>query len=321
MHSIIRRIATVAVSMRAAVCPLLILLGIASGCSHPHSSTEPEPDIDPLGLGIPRSVDTEPSWNPAGTAVVYVHSVNEPGPFELRILDLETGATTDIGKGLDPKWSPDGTKIASCVYGILQVYDIATNTWTPLRQDGRSFFPSWSWDSKRIVFKLASLGFGEVGPAGGIWEIDLDSGQQVRILSQPGTNPCWVPNDSVLVFGNGYPNDSHVSFEEIAKFDFETREITRLTNDVFDNRDLAISPDGSKIAWFGLSSSKDVPSGIYVSPLAGGPSVLLDTLGQQPAWSRDGSRIAYAGYNRDSNSYTLWTMNPDGSGKRRLTAP
>jgi len=61
--------------------------------------------------------------------------------------------------------------------------------------------------------------------------------------------------------------------------------------------------------------------GIHIMPVGGGFNVLIAPFGQDAAWSADGARIAYTGYNSDSNTYTLWTMRPDGTDKVRLTAP
>jgi len=78
---------------------LALSLALAAGCT---GATEPPHEKPPA-----IDVDRMPSWNPDGTRIVYKH-----GWDILRILDLTTGQTTDIGQGFEPKWSPDGRAIA-----------------------------------------------------------------------------------------------------------------------------------------------------------------------------------------------------------------
>ncbi len=77
---------------------------------------------------------------------------------------------------------------------------------------------------------------------------------------------------------------------------------------------VAVSPDGRRLAI-------DLQGSIWVVPAAGGPATRITDVfndARQPAWSPDGSTIAFFAY-RDGG-YDLWAVAPDGSNQRTLTA-
>ena len=76
----------------------------------------------------------------------------------------------------------------------------------------------------------------------------------------------------------------------------------------------AVSPDGRSIAI-------DLLGELWVLPIDGGTAhrILGDGYdARMPAWSPDGTRIAFQGY-RDS-TWNIWTIKPDGSELKRLTS-
>ncbi len=93
-------------------------------------------------------------------------------------------------------------------------------------------------------------------------------------------------------------------------------------------REAVFSPDGRRVAFV---SQRDEPEGadVFVATLNNGRledvrnltprtsgSAGLDVT---PAWSPDGSQIAFAS-NRDGSDFKLWVMNADGSNPRPLTS-
>lgn len=92
-------------------------------------------------------------------------------------------------------------------------------------------------------------------------------------------------------------------------------------------REAVFSPDGRRIAFV---SQRDEPGGsdVFVATLDGGRLVDVRNLTPRasgsagldvtPAWSPDGTQIAFAS-NRDGSDFKLWVMNADGSHARLLT--
>lgn len=70
-----------------------------------------------------------------------------------------------------------------------------------------------------------------------------------------------------------------------------------------------VSPDGTRIVFQGSNHV----SGIYVMNADGTNPTLISSFGGVPAWSHDGTKIAF-------HSSGIWVMNADGSGVRQLTS-
>ena len=94
---------------------------------------------------------------------------------------------------------------------------------------------------------------------------------------------------------------------------------TRLTCDGLSGAG-SFSPDGTKVV---ISRQDD---GLYVVDVKGrAPRLIAKSHGawwlESPAWSPDGSRIAYAVYEElgpEGMAYEIWTVNPDGTDPRQL---
>ncbi len=80
------------------------------------------------------------------------------------------------------------------------------------------------------------------------------------------------------------------------------------------------SPEGSRISYF--SVGKGVTPQIWVMDSDGSDSIALtdpdeDGISRQASWSSDGEEIVYS--SRKFGDFDIWTMNANGSDKRRIT--
>jgi hypothetical protein len=85
----------------------------------------------------------------------------------------------------------------------------------------------------------------------------------------------------------------------------------------FDDLDPAVSPDGTTVAFQRRIDGEGFV--IAAIPISGGEVTELTdrALALQPAWSPDGSRIAFVG-SAGQGSFGLWVMDDDGSNQRRI---
>jgi TolB protein len=147
-----------------------------------------------------RGPDVSPVWNPKTNAQIAWVSGRTRLP-QIYIMDAD-GANitrmTDGGYATSPSWSPNGQFLTFAwnrSYGPgapggedIYIMDIASKRWTQLTHDaGANDFPSWSPDSRHIVFQRQQGGHTE------IWMMLADGTDQQQLTHGDGSNtqPDW----------------------------------------------------------------------------------------------------------------------------------
>jgi TolB protein len=143
--------------------------------------------------------DVSPCWNPKGGGQIAWIS-GRSGLPQLYTMDADgtnIQRMTDGGYATSPSWSPNGQFLAFAwnrKYGPgapggqdIYIMDIASKRWIQLTHEaGRNDFPSWSPDSRHIVFESTRGGRSEIFTM-------LADGSQQHALTKGGSNtqPNW----------------------------------------------------------------------------------------------------------------------------------
>jgi dipeptidyl aminopeptidase/acylaminoacyl peptidase len=257
-------------------------------------------------------IANDPQMAPDGSRIVCTLTIVDEAAkgyqTHLWIVPTESGApwqlTTACARETCPRWSPDGTRIAfvSDRGGAKQVYVIPAGGGEaqPLTSGGLS--PSelaWSPDGRRLAF------VGKPEPERPRDESD------VRVISR-----LYHKQD-----GEGFWDGR---WKQIFIVRADGGDLRQLTDGDYDHLSPAWSPDGAVLAYSGNASPDAdlVEAGdVWVVPAVATapPRRLTPTLGpaQSPAWSPDGSRIAYIGHDNECGGATIhgiWVV-PAASGR------
>ncbi|CAN5527545.1 hypothetical protein BH10ACT6_BH10ACT6_02340 [soil metagenome] len=167
-----------------------------------------------------------PAWSPDGKSLAFTVYDGSPLPLgpptkdELAIVDLASGTATPFAQTQpyelvdQPRWSPDGTRLAVQVeqfdakgnelgstIGIVTVADGSRKLLTPFSTFAT--YPDWNPKSDRIVFVTNDL-----NPAGGRVGLDMidADGSNLAVIEYPGSDaqqskqPAWTPDGSKVIF-------------------------------------------------------------------------------------------------------------------------
>jgi Tol biopolymer transport system component len=174
---------------------------------------------------------------------------------------------------------------------------------------GLDGFSSWSPDGDRIAFTTDRDGNWE------LYTMDADGSDQRRLTNTPidEGGAVWSPDGQQIAFVYGAYGDD----PSIWVMDADGSGRTRLASGDWPGW----SPDGTRIAY---TSGKWNDPRISVMNADGSEKRTLDVRGaSESAWSPDGENIAYiadVGPDKDTwDNEEVFVMNPDGSGRTRLT--
>ena len=180
-----------------------------------------EPDgrnLTQISEGI--SSELHPTFSPDSSRLAYC-SRGADGNWELWMLDLRTGTTTNLGPGLFPAWSPDknGDHIAfqkphahgSRWFSIwtLDIVEGRATHMTEVAFSGNSALvtPAWSPDGRCLAFAAIveqaaapdSKTKNKTAPQQDIWIVNADGNGRQRLTDGAGTNasPFWSADGRV----------------------------------------------------------------------------------------------------------------------------
>ena len=221
------------------------------------------------------------------------YSSRTTGTYSIYAMNASDGSgktqlTASDTNAYGPAWSPDGQELAffSNATGKSQIYRMQRSGGAPAVQvtsDGSNqVWPAWSPDGLRLAFASDRTQPGR--QLYEIYTIDRDGNNETQITSDPNSNDFFQPSNTA-------PDWSAVS-NRIAFASDRDNTGTRIGTDIY-----AMEPDGSNVTRLTQTASPAADS--------------------DPAWSPDGSRIAFAS-NRNGND-DIFVMNANGTGQVNLT--
>jgi Tol biopolymer transport system component len=263
-----------------------------------------------------------------GDTVTYI--VNPDGSHLHKLLPVPSPGTSE-----NPRWSPDGSKIALLACLNPPICDTAAVIVNPdtgsfyglTMPDPNIFTPCvvWSADGTR----LACEGSGVTDPSlNGIYTIRTSDGRGLtRVTSNPGGDDIpidYSPNGKQIVFDRTDPNGPPGNNQALFVVNLNGSGLHRITPWGFSDDDGSWSPDGSKILFEHFGSLYTVhPDGTGLSKLSlqTGSSTTARPA-SDAGWSPDGTKIVFSLSIQGPTGSQLKgiaTANADGSDVQMIT--
>jgi Tol biopolymer transport system component len=157
--------------------------------------------------------------------------------------------------------------------------------------------PVWSHDGKKIAFYAFSMPHPSRNPA--IWVMDSDGTNQKR-LTEHGLSPTWSPDNRRIAFAS-----NRAGKFQIFAMNSDGTNVRRLTEDKGEDSSPAWAPDGASIVF--VSDRESEHTALFLMGADGSDQHRLVFSKRQdfcfPAWSTDGSLIAFSALNRVATQF------------------
>jgi Tol biopolymer transport system component len=289
-----------------------------------------------------------PAWSPDGAQIVFATEPVETQPdtrartSELWLADVRTGTPhplvqpqkggPDFGwrsDGVQPSWSPNGKRVAFWGLASLSsqrdLWTIDPHAAEPKKTVVRvtsdvalQWNPVWSPDGKYLYYGSDADG------TLNLWRVamDQDSGSPI---APPEAVPLPAHTAAHFTFARSgemaYVAETESDRVLSLPFDAKTRTFgppRQLVGGSQHIRQYDPSPDGKRIAFASrLGSQEDLfiadTDGMRIRQLTNDAAK-----DRGPKWSPDGKTV-YFNSNRDSDAWSIWSIEADGSGLTRLS--
>jgi Tol biopolymer transport system component/imidazolonepropionase-like amidohydrolase len=286
--------------------------------------------------------DREPVWSHDGTRIAFSSDRGSPlgSDYNIWTLNVGSGELTQVTKepadDFMPSWSPDDKEIAfastrenqQAAWAINLATGAERKVGTPYSR-GRIDAPSWGPGGEVVYHVTTGGGRGAAGggPEASTYQIGgrVITGQENVFAFRAS----WTSKTTFYYVSDGKIRKRDVTGAAADTIPFSaTMQVTRATGSYTRRRrdftsivprpvlgivSPKISPDGKQIAFAALGD-------IYVMPVGGKPLNLTKdaALDTEPAWSPDGSQLAYSS-DKDSEHLQLWIRDMKSGRSRRLT--
>src|SRR5499426_421029 len=278
------------------------------------------------GAGAPINVvplttypgrESQPAFSPDGNQIAFVWSGAKDDNTDVYVRLVDGGnwvrLTDDPGDDVNPVWSPDGRTIA--FYGsspdgdgIFLVPALGgaerklTGVWANRFAFGTHKWIHWSPDGKWLVVSDKT----SAEEPFSLFLLSPETGEKRRVTSPPASvvgdcSPAFSPDGKQLAFVRVIS----AVVGEVYLVSLNGGEPKRLTFDGAGANTLAWTPNGREIVF---SSRLGGKSRLFRIPVEGGGAEWLAATGseaQYPAFSRDGSRLAWRQNTSDEDIFRL----------------
>jgi TolB protein len=277
----------------------------------------------------------QPSPSPDGSEVAY-HSPSRGGIW---VIGVAGGAPRQISNfGSAPRWSPNGALVAfqsdplDLATAISPEFSEGSTIWVvrphggglervthPGGPPGGHGAPSFTPDSKDIVFVA------ETGSGSTLWSVSFPGGSLKKILSGQSRifDPVVAPAGHEVFYSTISPAGSSEVWSIRLKGDSPASKAPKqiIGSGPSSVRHIAVSPNGRRIAYAGLSMTSHIRILAVAPDGTPGPETTLTSgtgLNLHPVFSPDGKRIAFT-RSTIGGSEDVWVANSDGTDPLALT--
>ena len=276
-----------------------------------------------------------PAWSPDGLQISF--DSDRGGNWDIYVVRSDGTAVRQLtdhpADDWISSWSPDNNRITfeSNRDGNYEIYTMnadGSNQQRLTHNADHDGFPSWSPDGSKIAFLSRQAGNYD------IYVMGIDGSNAIRLTDHPteDSSPSWSPDCTHMVFTSQRNGNDNIYIMNADGSDVRQLTANGAQNwrpswqPKLSNLSHTVSPAGLIVFY----SERDGDADIYLMNPDGSdqrPLTDNDADDTSPAWSPDGSLIAFESDRDDPSphtcfpncNYNLYVMNADGSNQRRLT--